>query len=96
MKQRFLLFTIDIWRFTPLVAVSLAVLVNIVNLRNVLDGQLSAGTGLARFAVAFLLSLIGVGGVSRLLTTYAQQLTEKAEREEHSGPGSTTPGAGRP
>ncbi len=82
MKQRFLLFTIDIWRFTPLVAVSLAVLVNIVNLRNVLEGHLSAVDGLSRFAVAFVLALVGVGGISRLLTTYAHQLAEKAADEE--------------
>jgi hypothetical protein len=91
MKQRSVLFSIDIWRFTPLVAVGLAVLVNIVNLRNVVEGHLSAVQGLSRFAVALLLSLIGVGAISRLLIAYAHQLAEKAADDETP----TTPPAPR-
>ena len=74
-------------------AVSLAVLVNIVNLRNVLNGQLSAAEGLSRFAVAFLLSLVGVGGISRLLTSYAHQLAERSGDDGEEGP--PTPPAAR-
>lgn len=90
MKHRFVLFGIDIWRFAPLVSVSIAVLVNIVNLRNVVEGNLSALDGLSRFAVAFLLSLVAVSGISRLLTSYGHQLAE-SERDETDGSGGTSP-----
>jgi hypothetical protein len=87
-------FSVDVWRFTPLAAVGIAVLVNIVNLRNVLNGQLSAEEGLTRFAIALFLSLVAVGSLSRLLTAYARQLAQsEAERDEETGSSST--GTGR-
>ncbi|HTW98895.1 MAG TPA: hypothetical protein VMD59_08970 [Acidimicrobiales bacterium] len=93
MRQRFVTFSVDVWRFTPLVAIVIAVLVNVVNLRNVLSGNLSALDGLFRFAVAFFLALVCVGGVSRLLTSYARQMassdSEEADADAHRPPGGT-------
>ena len=88
MKHRFVTFGVDVWRFTPLAAVAIAVLVNAVNLRNVLDGQLSALDGLARFALAFFLALVAVGGISRMLIAYAHQLAQSEHDAGEDKPGS--------
>jgi hypothetical protein len=92
MKHRFIVFSVDTWRFTPLVAISLAVVVNLANLRNVLEGNLSAAEGLGRFAVAFVLSLVGVGGISRLLTSYGRQLVASDAEQGDDAPGGAQAG----
>lgn len=86
MKNRVTVFSIDVWRYTPLAAVTIALLVNVVNLLHVIDGQLAVVQGLERFALAYVLALFCVMGLSRLLTSYAHQLAGSARQQEEPSP----------
>ncbi len=77
MRRRFVVFAIDVGRMSPLVAVSMALAVNVLNLVHVLNGQLSAEVALERFAFAFVAALAAVNAISRMLVRYAYQSLQR-------------------
>ncbi|MCU1492024.1 MAG: hypothetical protein JWM85_3429 [Acidimicrobiaceae bacterium] len=77
MRERAALFHLDVVRLGPLLAVVLAVVVNLPSLIGALDGRVTVVTALFRLAVALGLSLAAVSLVSRLLLRYTRDAISK-------------------
>ncbi len=86
MRERAALFALDVVRLRPLVALVLAVVVNLPSVLEVLQGNLAVTTALWRLALALALALVVTHLIARLLLRYSAEVAIASEDEPVESP----------